>query len=90
MIQISIDEEPFLVPIFLKKIPTQATILLTEKDLDKSYGVNGIPATFIIDQKGIVRFNHTGFGPGGEKDLMDKIDKLLDEAGSSNTSGKTK
>ena len=76
-------------PIFLKKIPTQSTILLTEKDTDKSYGVNGIPATFIIDQKGMVRFTHVGFGPGGEKDLMQKIDKLLEEAGSSNTPGKT-
>ena len=43
----------------------------------QEYSVTGIPATFYIDKKGIVRHKDVGFGPGKEKEIEQKIVELL-------------
>ena len=41
------------------------------------YHVTGIPSSILIDASGIVQDVGTGFMPGKEKELIEKIDKLL-------------
>ena len=43
------------------------------------YGVRGIPATFLVDRGGIVRYGHEGFGPGSVEQLERELRELLDE-----------
>lgn len=77
---ISIDEEDFLVPLYLKKKPASAVMLLSRdqrKPISDAYGVNGIPANFIIDKAGVVRNYGAGFGQGTEKKLRDWIETAL-------------
>lgn len=54
------------------------TVLLDRKGaVKRKYGVHLIPATFIIDKKGIVRNVHIGFMPGMEKTLEQEVRSLL-------------
>jgi hypothetical protein len=80
VVMISIDEEDLLVPLYLKKKPAAAVMLLSRdqrKPISDAYGVNGIPANFIIDKAGIVRNYGAGFGQGTEKKLRDWIETAL-------------
>jgi thiol-disulfide isomerase/thioredoxin len=45
--------------------------------LGRKYKLDGIPCTFILDQKGIIRDVHVGYTPELEKELSEKIDALL-------------
>jgi hypothetical protein len=47
------------------------------KPISNAYGVNGIPANFIIDKAGVVRNYGAGFGQGTEKKLRDWIETAL-------------
>ncbi len=44
-----------------------------------AYHVDGIPAQFLIDKKGIVRWSQSGFAPGEGQELSALISKLLSE-----------
>ena len=44
-----------------------------------SFMVKGIPQTVVIDQDGIVRFVHVGFGPDSGRQLKNEITELLSE-----------
>jgi peroxiredoxin len=49
----------------------------------RGYKVDGIPATFIIDRRGVIQFRENGFGGSGEayvERLSWRIDELLKEA----------
>jgi peroxiredoxin len=83
VIQISVDEEDYLVPMYLKQKPASATMLVAKdqsKQVQDAYGVNGIPANFLIDKTGIVRNNGSGYGPGLENELREWIDAALGTA----------
>ena len=53
------------------------TVLLDGEAQGREYGVTGIPCTFYVDRKGIVRHRDVGFGPGKEKEIQQKIVELL-------------
>jgi peroxiredoxin len=56
------------------------TVLVDEKSVAaRPYGVSGIPRTLIIDKKGRIAFDHTGFAPGMEKEMEAEIKTLLAE-----------
>ncbi len=83
VIQISIDEEDYLVPLYLKKKPASATMLVAKeqsKQIQDAYKVNGIPANFVIDKAGEIRNYGSGFGPGLENELRGWIDAALKAA----------
>jgi hypothetical protein len=78
VVMVNIDEEDFLVPLYLKKHPASAQVLLVGQDGKKTedaYGINGIPTNFFLDQKGIVRSYMLGFD--SEKKLRENLDSLL-------------
>ncbi len=59
-----------------KKV-TFRQFLDTDSSLGMQYRVTGIPCTFVIDQKGVIRNVHQGYSPMLEKELVREIDKLL-------------
>ena len=52
-------------------------VLLDADPVFRQYGVQGIPATFIIDRQGKVVNRHVGFSPGMEKTLEEDVKQLL-------------
>jgi thiol-disulfide isomerase/thioredoxin len=48
-----------------------------ENKVVSSYGVNGIPAKFIIDPKGNIRFQLTGFG-GTDEEAVDELSMMIE------------
>ncbi len=85
VVMVSIDEEDFLVPLYLKKHPASAQVLLPKEARNKTqnaYGVNGIPANFFLDRQGVVRFYQVGFGTGAEKRFRETLDSLLKSSAS--------
>jgi hypothetical protein len=87
---ISIDDEDFLVPLYLRRKPASATVLLPQeqvKHIMDAYGVRGIPTNVLIDKAGTVRYWGVGYGMRIEKDLRGWIDAAL---GGSIAAGKSK
>lgn len=83
VIQISVDEEDYLVSLYLKQKPASAMMLVAKdqsKRVQDAYGVNGIPANFVIDMTGIIRNHGSGYGPGLENKLREWIDTALGTA----------
>lgn len=56
------------------------TLLLRADDVATKYGVNGIPAFFIIDGDGKIAFSEAGFGPNSEKEIRAALDKLVNKS----------
>lgn len=52
------------------------TFTTANEDLANKLGVQGIPAFFLIDKKGVVQKQWTGFSPGVEKEMAAAIKKL--------------
>ena len=63
IVGVAIDDEKSAVQSFVKEQGVNYTIALDPRGnkLGKSYGIGGIPATYIIDKKGVVRYVHSGF-----------------------------
>jgi cytochrome c biogenesis protein CcmG/thiol:disulfide interchange protein DsbE len=57
--------------------PYRATLVDADGRVGIDYGVYGVPETFIIDRKGVVRFKHTG--PLTPDVIRSKIEPLLKE-----------
>ncbi len=41
------------------------------------YRVRSIPALYIVDQQGVIRYRQIGYGPGSKDQIRDQIDALL-------------
>jgi hypothetical protein len=83
VIQISLDEDDYLVPLYIKKKPASATMLVAKdqrKQVSAAYGVSGIPANFLIDKNGTIQHYGSGFGSGTETRLREWIDSALGDA----------
>jgi peroxiredoxin len=59
---------------FIEKNNYTFTILLDE-DVNRKYGVQGIPAKFIIDRYGKIQFQHVGFE--GEPKMMNDMNAQI-------------
>lgn len=80
VVMISLDAEDFLVPLYMKKYPTSALMLVArdeEKKISDAYRVRGIPVSFVIDAEGVVFYNSVGFKEGDEKKLRAQIEAAL-------------
>ncbi|BDI30404.1 thioredoxin [Capsulimonas corticalis] len=84
VIGVSIDDPNTLdqVKPFMKTAGVTYTISATPASNMKAaqkYNVSGIPAMFLIDKKGYVRWSQAGYGEGEEAGLSVMIKKLLAE-----------
>ncbi len=55
------------------------TLFDTKKEVARSYNVDGMPATVIIDRDGRVRYVHRGYRDGFEKTYEQQVRGLLKE-----------
>ena len=46
------------------------------QDLKRAMNVSLTPHTFIVDGKGIIVYSHSGYTPGSEQELFEKIKAL--------------
>ena len=53
------------------------TVLLDGGTQAQAYDISGIPTTYYIDRKGIIRYRSVGFAPGDEASIEKKIKELL-------------
>jgi len=58
------------------KIPYPA---LYAKDIAASYKINGFPTLLVLDQKGVVRFIHTGYAKDLREQIEANVESLLKE-----------
>ncbi|RAP32619.1 hypothetical protein DID75_04475 [Candidatus Marinamargulisbacteria bacterium SCGC AG-410-N11] len=56
----------------------------TDQSLFKKMGGQNIPYSFIIDQQGKIRYQHTGYSPGDDKQLIKILTSLFQQTSSSN------
>ena len=78
VIGISIDDDSTKgkVPAFKKAMKLTYTLSANpslNQKMSVKYRVEGIPAVFLIDQKGIVRWSQNGFDPEGEEKLLTQM-----------------
>lgn len=79
LVMISIDEELYRVPLFLKKNPSQAQMLFSDGLVTRVYEEHGIPLLVLVDRNGMIRYRRTGFEVKDEGTLQQLIDSLLNE-----------
>ena len=74
IVGVAIDEDKADVKSFVKQQKVNYTICHDPKGnkIGKSYDVQSIPATYIIDKKGVIRYVHGGFGGPADAAKMDK------------------
>ena len=79
VLAISTDSQTEKVLPFVEKEGYTFPVLYADSQVQTAYGVRGIPAVYLIDRQGFLRFQKVGFGPGGEKILIAEVEKLLQE-----------
>jgi cytochrome c biogenesis protein CcmG, thiol:disulfide interchange protein DsbE len=74
IVGVAIDADKADVKSFAKQQNMNYTICHdpNAKTVGKSYEVRGIPATYVIDKKGVIRYVHEGFGGAEDAASMDK------------------
>ena len=63
---------------FLKGLSVTYPVLMdTENKVSSLYNIHALPATYIIDQQGMIQYNTTGYTEGYVKTYISKLDELL-------------
>lgn len=81
VLAINVSEDKNKIQKFIEENGYTFQVLLDSGNMNvqKNYGVIGIPHTYIIDKQGKVAYSRIGYGSGSEKLLISEIDKLLKE-----------
>ena len=51
-------------------------------DIQKKAGVADIPEAFILKPDGSIYYRHIGYNPGDEKEMIEKLEELIEELNS--------
>jgi peroxiredoxin len=78
VIGISVDEDPAGIPKFAQETGAKFPLAWDDGQVtSKSYQPPTMPTSFVVDTSGIVRFVHSGFHSGEERELESEISSLL-------------
>ncbi|MES9990393.1 MAG: TlpA disulfide reductase family protein [Candidatus Thiodiazotropha sp.] len=78
VIAINLDKDPALAEAFLNKIRVEFAIAFDpEGKVASLYGLQGMPASFLIDQQGRIHSSHVGFFHAEKERREQEIRKLL-------------
>jgi peroxiredoxin len=78
VLAVDVGESASLVKTYVSGQNYTFTVLLdSTSEVARRYGVNGIPATFVVDTQGVIRKTTVGYAPGAEKELEQAITPLL-------------
>jgi len=79
MVAINLDEDVAAAGRFLDQHPVNYPVLRDPRgDVPSAFGVIGMPSSYLIDRKGVVRARHVGFEPRDIAKLRAEIDSLLE------------
>jgi thiol-disulfide isomerase/thioredoxin len=82
ILAVNLDEEDADATGFLKEHPVQYTVLRDPAgNVPKSFGLVGMPTSYLIDQHGVVHSHHSGFNPPDIDTLRKEIHGLLETHG---------
>ncbi len=77
---INLDEDPQDARAFLDKHPASFALAQdAQGDCPRSFGVEAMPSSYLIDRRGVIRHVFLGFQPGEAADLRAQVSRLLDE-----------
>ncbi len=80
LIGVNVDKEAPPVKELLARRPVSFPVLLDPANqVSKTYHVDEMPSSVIIDRKGNVRYVHRGYRPGDENEYQDRIRQLIRE-----------
>ena len=79
VLALSTDTDDDAVQPFIDEHDYTFTVLHADDAVQSDYGVSGIPVVYLVDRQGRVRWHRVGFGPGGEEEIGQEIEKLLNE-----------
>ncbi len=82
LVAVTIDTQRALakVPGMVNTKGWEYTILSdANQELQKALNFQTVPQTFVIDQDGVIVYSHSGYVPGDEYELEDKIKELAEK-----------
>jgi cytochrome c biogenesis protein CcmG/thiol:disulfide interchange protein DsbE len=82
LVAVTIDDEKTKnqVPVYVDGKGWEYLVLMDSNgDFKRAMGVNNVPHTFLIDQKGNIVYSHNNYAPGDEEKLYDEIKKLVNK-----------
>jgi hypothetical protein len=75
----NLDEKPSAARTFLARHPADFKIYAApDATCPRNFGVEGMPASYLIDAKGVVRRVHLGFRQADTRELVAAIEKVLE------------
>lgn len=75
---VNIEESTATVKEFVDQTKLKLRVAMDEEaEVSKAYGINSIPATFLIGADGIVQAVHEGLSPDAEEQLTSQVQALL-------------
>ena len=81
VIAINLDEKPESAKTFLARHPADFKVYAAPNAAcPRNFGVEGMPASYLIDAEGMVRRVHLGFRQADAADLVAAIEKVLEPA----------
>ncbi len=82
VVAVNLDEDSKQAQTFLERHPVRFAVFLDPHgDCARAFEVAGMPAAYLIDRKGKVRYRHLGFRAGDTGELKTKVVELLAESG---------
>jgi peroxiredoxin len=91
VLAVSVDEDRKDADAFLAARPHRMTVLFDPKTkAAEAFGVEGMPSTFVIDRRGLVRSSHEGYRPGEMAAIRQLVEALLAEKGAVPASASTR
>lgn len=86
VVLVNLDEQAVDAKNFLSKYPGNSLKVVTDSthQCAQDYNVEGMPSTYLIDRKGVIRHIHMGFRPEDAEQLRSLVKELLAEQGGNN------
>lgn len=82
LVAVTIDDEKTKaqVPVYVDGKGWEYLVLMDPNgDFKRAMGVNNVPHTFLVDQKGNIVYSHNNYAPGDEEKLYEEIKKLVNK-----------
>ena len=80
VVAVNVDEQIADAEDFLSKQPAEFRIALdSQQACAKTFDVQAMPSTYLVDRKGVIRHVHMGFRATDTDNLQSQVDQLLSE-----------
>jgi len=80
VVAVNLDQERPLADEFLREFNPHFRVMFDSKGaLAESFKVSGMPSSFVIDRRGVVRYQHVGFREQTQAALDDELRALVAE-----------